>query len=192
MVFPHGSSIPIEKVGRYTRSSMGWDPPSKKQELFHRDSRFVLLRHSQAKDGLEHLHEELVPILAYSMFRFDMEDDECVLYWYGRLSMTSYSSWGTHLLPSYELQVSQSAQRGGMGKTLMACLYDIARRWNMQKVMLTVFKGENVSVSLGLSRNSEVIRQKTKPHSHFTKLWGSYDLLIDMCKALILYMKLQH
>jgi hypothetical protein len=98
MVFPHWSSMPIEKVGRYTRSSMGWDPPSKKQELFHRDSRFVLLRRSQAKDSLEHLHEELVPILAYSMFRFDMEDDECVLYWYGRLSMTSYSSWGTHLL----------------------------------------------------------------------------------------------
>jgi hypothetical protein len=76
---------------------MGWDPPSKKQELFHRDSRFVLLRRSQAQDGLERLHEEL-PILAYSMFRFDMEDDECVLYWYGRLSMTSYSSWNTHLL----------------------------------------------------------------------------------------------
>jgi hypothetical protein len=145
--FPRLLSAPIEKVGRYTNSSMGWDPPSKKQELFHRDSRFVLLRRSQAQDSLEHLHEEL-PILAYSMFRFDMEGDECVLYWYGRLSMSSHSSWGTHLLWSYELQVSQSAQRGGMGKTLMGCLCDIARRWNMQKVMLTVFKGENVSASL--------------------------------------------
>lgn len=96
--FPHGHHLRLLKeVGRYTKSSMGWDPPSKKQELFHRDSRFVLLRRSQAQDGPEQLHEEL-PILAYSMFRFDMEDDECVLYWYGRLSMTSYSSWGTHLL----------------------------------------------------------------------------------------------
>lgn len=120
---------------------MGWDPPSKKQELFHRDSRFVLLRRSQAQDGLEHLHEEL-PILAYSMFRFDMEGDESVLYWYGRLSVSSYSSWGAHLPYSYELQVSQSVQRGGMGKTLMGCLYDIARQWNMRKIMLTVFKGE--------------------------------------------------
>jgi N-alpha-acetyltransferase 40 len=85
MVFPHGSYVPIEDVGRYTTSSMGWDPPSKKQELFHRDSRFVLLRPSQAEGGLEPLHEELGPILAYSMFRFDVEDDECVLYWYGRL-----------------------------------------------------------------------------------------------------------
>jgi GNAT superfamily N-acetyltransferase len=140
---------------------MGWDPPSKKRELFHRDSRFVVLRRSQAQaqDGLEHLHEEL-PILAYSMFRFDMEDDECVLYWYSRLSMSLYSPWSTHLLCSYELQVSQSAQRGGMGKTLMGCLYDIARRWNMRKVMLTVFKGENVSVSLGRSRTQRLFGRK--------------------------------
>lgn len=172
---------------------MGWDPPSKKLELFHSDSRFVLLRRSQAQDGLEHLHEEL-PILAYSMFRFDMEDDECVLYWYGRLSMSSYSSWGTHLLCSYELQVSQSAQRSGMGKTLIECLCDIARQWNMRKVMLTVFKGENVSVVSWTFRYLEVIRQKTKLHSYFTRLWGWYDFLIDMFKALILYiyMKLQH
>jgi hypothetical protein len=138
---------------------MGWDPPSKKQELFHRDSRFVLLRRSQAQGGLEHLHEEL-PILAYSMFRFDMEGDECVLYWYGRFLMPSYTSWSTHILYSYELQVSQSAQRGGMGKTLVGCLYDIARRWNMRKVMLTVFKGENVSVSLGLCRTQRLCGRK--------------------------------
>jgi len=64
-------------IGRLTGSSMGWDPPSKKQEIFHRDSRFVLLRRSQAQDGLEHL-----PIMAYSMFRFEMEEGDCVLYWY--------------------------------------------------------------------------------------------------------------
>ncbi|KAF8481181.1 acyl-CoA N-acyltransferase [Russula ochroleuca] len=104
----------------YTGSSLGWDPPSKKRELFHRNSRFILLRRSPAEDGLEHLDGEL-PIMAYSMFRFEMEVGECVLY-------------------CYELQVLQSAQRGGMGKTLMGFLYDIARRWNMQKVTLTVFK----------------------------------------------------
>ncbi|KAI0257555.1 acyl-CoA N-acyltransferase [Lactifluus subvellereus] len=104
----------------YTKSSMGWDPPSKKQELFHRDSRFILLRRRQSQDRADPLCVE-PPIIAYSMFRFDMEDDECVLY-------------------CYELQVSQSVQRGGIGKVLMQCLCDIARKWNMQKVMLTVFK----------------------------------------------------
>jgi len=43
-------------------------------------------------------------------------------------------------MSSYELQVSPSVQRGGIGKALMQCLCDIARKWNMQKVMLTVFK----------------------------------------------------
>ncbi|KAI0304882.1 acyl-CoA N-acyltransferase [Russula brevipes] len=105
----------------YTRSSMGWDPPSKKGELFHRDSRFVLLRRPrQTRDDTEPVSEEQ-PIVAYSMFRFDTEDDECALY-------------------CYELQVSQSAQRGGIGKSLMECLYNIARGWSMKKVMLTVFK----------------------------------------------------
>ena len=64
---------------------MGWDPPSKKQELFHHHSRFILLRHPQSQDGADPLCEE-PPIIAYSMFRFDMEDDECVLYWYQRSS----------------------------------------------------------------------------------------------------------
>jgi len=46
-------------------------------------------------------------------------------------------------LSSYEMQVSRSTQRGGMGKALMKCLYEIARGWNMQKVVLTVFKGDD-------------------------------------------------
>jgi GNAT superfamily N-acetyltransferase len=49
-------------------------------------------------------------------------------------------------LSSYELQVSQSVQRGGIGKTLMKCLYDMARGWKMQKVMLTVLKGDDPSL----------------------------------------------
>jgi len=47
------------------------------------------------------------------------------------------------LQSSYELQVSKSVQRGGVGKTLIKCLYDIARGWDMQKIMLTVFKGDD-------------------------------------------------
>ena len=99
MVLPHDSESLhllhlLKEVGRYTKSSMGWHPPSKKQELFHRDSRFVLLRRSQDPAGLEHPHDEELPILAYSMFRFDMEGDECVLYWYARLSMSFLTPHG--------------------------------------------------------------------------------------------------
>ena len=77
------------EIGRYTGSSLGWDPPSKKKELFHRNSRFILLRRSQAEDGVEHLDEEL-PIMAYSMFRFEMENGKCVLYWYCCLFFSNF------------------------------------------------------------------------------------------------------
>jgi len=95
------------------------------EELFHRDSRFVIIRQrpqaAQDSPDADPLFADDIPVMAYSMFRFDMEDDECVLY-------------------CYELQVSRSAQRGGIGKALMKCLYEIARGWKMQKVVLTVFK----------------------------------------------------
>ena len=63
---------------------MGWDPPSKKEELFDHDSRFILVRRSQEQDGDDSLCGE-PPIMAFSMFRFLIEDDECVLYWYSWL-----------------------------------------------------------------------------------------------------------
>jgi hypothetical protein len=71
---------------------MGWDPPSKKEELFHRDSRFILLRRSQVQDsGADPLREE-PSIVAYSMFRFVIENDECVMYWYSWLSGSFWTS----------------------------------------------------------------------------------------------------
>ena len=77
-------------IGRYAKSSMGWDPPSKKEELFHHDSRFVITRQrAQAQDGPDpdspSAGEVPSPVMAYSMFRFDVENDECVLYWYSWL-----------------------------------------------------------------------------------------------------------
>ncbi|KAH8988863.1 acyl-CoA N-acyltransferase [Lactarius akahatsu] len=109
----------------YVGSSMGWDPPSKKEELFHRNSRFILLRRSQVQDDADVCGEP--SIVAYSMFRFEMENDERVLY-------------------CYELQVVQDVRRGGIGKTLVQCLCNIAREWDMQKVMLTVFKENQMAL----------------------------------------------
>lgn len=62
----------------------------------------------------------------------------------------------THLLSSYELQVSPSIQRGGIGKTLVGCLYNIARQWEMRKIVLTALKGENAAVSLGLAHTQSL------------------------------------
>ena len=52
-------------------SSLSWDPKVKKKELFHSNSRFILV----------HPTDLTIPLLAFSMFRFDKEEDEVVLYW---------------------------------------------------------------------------------------------------------------
>jgi GNAT superfamily N-acetyltransferase len=83
-------------------------------------------------------------------------------------------SGGTHSLSSYELQVSQSAQRGGIGKSLMECLYNIARRWSMKKVMLTVFKGDR-HTAWGPYPILSVVPQRTRQHSYFIRQWGLYN-----------------
>jgi GNAT superfamily N-acetyltransferase len=42
---------------------------------------------------------------------------------------------------SYDLQVSESSQRHGLGRTLMNHLSKIGADFGMDKIMLTVFKG---------------------------------------------------
>ncbi|KDQ63674.1 hypothetical protein JAAARDRAFT_29703 [Jaapia argillacea MUCL 33604] len=103
----------------YTSSSFGWDPPRKRQELFHRLSRFILVR--PALDESEEPRSTLPDIIAYSMFRFEREVTEDVVY-------------------CYELQVAKSAQRFGIGKVLMQQLAHIGLHFGMTRVMLTAFK----------------------------------------------------
>ena len=55
----------------YLNSSLGWDPKAKQKELFHSKSRFVLVQSTDLS----------IPLLAFSMFRFDDEENEVVLYW---------------------------------------------------------------------------------------------------------------
>ncbi|KAJ7631012.1 acyl-CoA N-acyltransferase [Roridomyces roridus] len=63
-------------------------------------------------------------LAAFTSFRFEFEDDENMLY-------------------CYDIQVSKSSQRHGLGRTLMNCLEKIAVDFTMDKLMLTVFKGNS-------------------------------------------------
>jgi hypothetical protein len=45
---------------------------------------------------------------------------------------------------SYEIQVSKSAQRCGIGNILAQQLVSIGAAFSMQKIMLTVFKGSTL------------------------------------------------
>ncbi|KAL4260727.1 N-alpha-acetyltransferase 40 [Pleurotus pulmonarius] len=95
--------------------SMGWYPDEKKNELFHRLSRFIL-----AYDGDSAL-------VAYTMFRFEFEEEKNLIY-------------------CYELQVSPNFKRQGLGRVLMEQVKVIGKKYDMDKIVLTVFKDNSEAV----------------------------------------------
>jgi len=128
----------------YTDSSFGWDPPSKKLELFHRLGRFVLVRAGSDTES---------PIVAFTTFRFERDQDERVVY-------------------CYEIQVAGVFRRYGLGKHLMQWLGQIGRGTRMEKVMLTVFKGMRAHNRPVIS-NTENLKQINLPSSSTEKLVSS-------------------
>ena len=69
----------VEPPCSYSSSSFGWNAPQKQEELYHRQSRFIL-----AQEGGYTTHEteyDHVRIAAYVMFRFEREGSENVVYW---------------------------------------------------------------------------------------------------------------
>ncbi|KAI8980654.1 acyl-CoA N-acyltransferase [Trametes punicea] len=99
-------------------SSFGWNPKKKRKELFHRNARFILVYDGDraAQNGGTDR-----PI-AFSMFRFERDQGEDLLY-------------------CYELQVSQAFRRSGLGHFLVDKLTEIGKHYGMSKIMLTVLKG---------------------------------------------------
>lgn len=60
----------------YVDSSFGWTPKSKKQEMFDARSRFIIASQEDA------LTPNPPDIVAYTIFRFDREERQDVVYWY--------------------------------------------------------------------------------------------------------------
>lgn len=63
---------------------MGWVPNEKKEELFDAKSRFILVCSSDVKEDLgpdEPPERNPDHIVAFSMFRFEYEEEESLLYW---------------------------------------------------------------------------------------------------------------
>jgi len=62
---------------RYRSSSFGWNPQQKKTEMFDPLSRFVIAR--DISDPANDLPSS--GVIAYSIFRFEREDRQNVIYW---------------------------------------------------------------------------------------------------------------
>ncbi|XP_063991582.1 N-alpha-acetyltransferase 40 [Diachasmimorpha longicaudata] len=92
----------------YEKSKWGWNTSSKRNELTD-----PLAWYLTARAG-----DELV---AFSHFRYDLDDKVEVLY-------------------CYELQLEEKVRRKGLGRFMMKCLEDLAADSCMKKVVLTVFK----------------------------------------------------
>ncbi|GAA5863550.1 hypothetical protein JCM1840_000058 [Sporobolomyces johnsonii] len=118
----------------YESTSEGYDASAKRKELFHPDSRFVVLRSASAPSPDVPKAASSTP-LGYSIFRFDTEetasdDDELC-----------------DVVYCYELQVAASAQGRGVGRILMEVLGRVGSDCKMDKVMLTVFKANTSAIS---------------------------------------------
>ncbi|KAF9056235.1 acyl-CoA N-acyltransferase [Panaeolus papilionaceus] len=92
----------------YVNSSFGWDPLAKRRELFDPLSRFILI-----------YSESNAKLVAFVMFRFEMEEEENIIY-------------------CYDIQVDSSLQGSGLGNKLLEELSTLCKVYNMRKVMLTV------------------------------------------------------
>lgn len=113
----------------YQNSSWGLDLKDKRDELRHKNARFLFVHNNQADDSDGKDSGEMV---GYCHFRFENDDEdeptEAVVY-------------------VYELQVSSKYQHCGIGRRLMELIHEIAIRAALKKVMLTVFTANDAALS---------------------------------------------
>ncbi|KAI0330544.1 acyl-CoA N-acyltransferase [Cubamyces sp. BRFM 1775] len=105
-------------------SSFGWNPSEKREELFHRDARFIMV-YLDDPDSQDSKNSHPAPV-AFSMFRFELEEGDDVLY-------------------CYELQVSELFRNSGLGRFIVDKLLMIGKYWGMDRVILTVLKSNTAA-----------------------------------------------
>lgn len=97
----------------YEASDWGWNDKQKKDEMLEDQARYLIATTT----------EDQVPVAAVH-FRFDLDNDDEVLY-------------------CYEIQLEKETRRKGLGKFLMQILELLAHKTHMTKVMLTVLTNNN-------------------------------------------------
>ncbi|GAA5831272.1 hypothetical protein JCM3766R1_002991 [Sporobolomyces carnicolor] len=113
----------------YEASDDGWKPQEKRKELFHAESRFIVLQSGdQEEDGIRRSKG-----LGYALFRFDTEE--------------TAGDEDADVLYCYELQIDSESHRLGAGKLLMQALNRIGLQMKMDKTILTVFKANTSAIA---------------------------------------------
>ena len=110
---------------QYDANPWGWNAAVKRSELAHDNARFVLVRGGGGK------------IQAFAHFRFDPDDEvhasRAVLY-------------------VRELQVAQPFRSSGLGARIMNLLQRVAGQFELDCVMLTVFKSNTRALSFYMEK----------------------------------------
>lgn len=138
----------------YESTSWGWEEAQKRKEMFAPASRFILLVNPADETD----------ILAFSMFRFEWDDEEEPEH---------------PVLFCYEVQVPAAHQKRGFGRVLMQMLLKIAAHCRMWKTMLTCFKANEAAnafyrrIGFGVDVNSP---------SGFGHTGEPYEILSDKPK----------
>merc|ERR1711936_872447 len=99
----------------YVKSEWGWNQANKKAELLEEAAWYLLAREADTSKPV-----------AFSHFRFDMGHVDDVLY-------------------CYEIQLEESVRRKGLGKFMMKVLELMMMKADLLKIMLTVFKHNDVA-----------------------------------------------
>ena len=109
----------------YKKSSWGLDKGRKSAELKHANARYLLVETTTSNK--EHRQQ----LAGFVHFRFDYDDEEQPM---------------DTVLYVYEIQIDEKFRRQGLGKRLMGIAEEIAAKAEVSKVLLTVFKSNQVAM----------------------------------------------
>jgi len=127
----------------YRSSNWGLNMKEKERELQHDNARFLIVKVEGTND-YDSIHDKNVnsdgmgsDIVGFTHFRFEPDDEDHP---------------NEEVLYVYELQIHEFARRVGLGKRLMSIMELIGLQMRMKKVMLTVFKANQVAMDFYLKK----------------------------------------
>lgn len=133
----------------YIASGWGWEEESKRKELFHASSRFLVVTDSKNK------------VAAFTMFRFEWDDEDEPEY---------------PVLFLYEIQVHEDHRAKSLGRVLINYLKTISSTVGTTKILLTCFKANTKALRF-YEKNGFGIDANSPSACGFTE--ETYELLSD-------------